>query len=262
MHYLVLVIGQDWEEQLAPYQENSMGTCDPKYLMWVDMSEEVKSDYQDSSPGVFTDTGEFLFKWDIRVHKLGLTDRVTETAHTDIYPDLHSCATKYSGCKFNVDTCQYGHWENPNSKLDWYQLASEPDSRWHDYLKLKPNTELSTSVKVKDIDWQSMKDKKIKVAQTQWELFTQWLAKGFNSEDRNYPTLHFGIRAADTETGYETLESFISHSTSIAPFVFLHKGVWHERSMERPLNVWESQFQSMLDSLSPDELITVVDVHT
>ncbi len=34
-HFTVLVIGDNWEEQLAPYQENNMGTCPKEYLEWV-----------------------------------------------------------------------------------------------------------------------------------------------------------------------------------------------------------------------------------
>ena len=63
-HFLALVIGQDWEKQLAPYQENTMGDCPKEYLQFFDMSEEAISDYQGSTHGVFTDEGEFLFQWD------------------------------------------------------------------------------------------------------------------------------------------------------------------------------------------------------
>ena len=169
-HFLALVIGQDWEEQLAPYQQNHMGHCPQEYLEFFDMTEETILDYQGSTHGVFTDEGEFLLKWDERVKKLGLKNRVTEIPLTQAFPDFDTFVRKYCYYKFNPDYQKYGYWENPNAKWDWYQ----PGGRWDDYFKVKPNAELSTSLLAQDIDWKAMKDEKIKKATTKWEEFTQW----------------------------------------------------------------------------------------
>ena len=257
-HFLALVIGQDWEEQLAPYQENTMGDCPKEYLEFFDMTEETILDYQGSAPGVFTEDGEFLFQWDDRVKKLGLKDKVTDILFTQSFPDFDTFVRKYCCYKLDPIYKKYGVWQNPNAKWDWY----EPGGRWDDYFKVKPNVELSTSLLAKDINWKAMKDEKVKTATAQWEQFIQWLTQDPELRDPDIPFI-LNVRAADTniEIGYESFSDFMSHETSTAPFVYVHKGVWYERSMEEEQDVWGSQFQTMLDSLDPNELVTVVDCH-
>ncbi len=44
-HFSVLVIGDDVEEQLAPYQENNRDTCPKKYMEFVDKEDELLKTY-------------------------------------------------------------------------------------------------------------------------------------------------------------------------------------------------------------------------
>ena len=43
-HFTVMVIGDNPEEQLAPYQENNMGDCPQEYLEFNDLTESLKKD--------------------------------------------------------------------------------------------------------------------------------------------------------------------------------------------------------------------------
>ena len=58
-HFTVMVIGDNPEDQLAPYQENNMGTCPEEFLEfrdeteylrknWDEMSAEEKKEYDNS----------------------------------------------------------------------------------------------------------------------------------------------------------------------------------------------------------------------
>ena len=48
-HFTVLVIGDDVEKQLAPYQENNMGDCPEEFLEFRDVEEECRKDYEEDT---------------------------------------------------------------------------------------------------------------------------------------------------------------------------------------------------------------------
>ena len=48
-HFAVLVIGDNWEKQLAPYQENNMENCPKEYLEFHDVEEEYRLKYENDS---------------------------------------------------------------------------------------------------------------------------------------------------------------------------------------------------------------------
>jgi hypothetical protein len=50
-HFVVIVIGDDFEKQLAPYQENNMCDCPQQYLKFFDVEPECQDTYtQDTLP--------------------------------------------------------------------------------------------------------------------------------------------------------------------------------------------------------------------
>lgn len=48
-HFAVLVIGDDIEKQLAPYQENNMGDCPKEYLVFNDTEDEYREEYENGT---------------------------------------------------------------------------------------------------------------------------------------------------------------------------------------------------------------------
>ena len=48
-HYTCLIIGDNPEKQLAPFQENNMGDCPKKYLEFKDLEEEYAKDYEEGT---------------------------------------------------------------------------------------------------------------------------------------------------------------------------------------------------------------------
>ena len=55
-HFTVLVIGDNPEEQLAPYQENNMGDCPKEYLEFKDLESEYLEEYEDGTEERFVDS--------------------------------------------------------------------------------------------------------------------------------------------------------------------------------------------------------------
>jgi len=98
-HFTVMVIGNNPEEQLAPYHEYESTENDDKYVVDVDITEETLSDYE---------------------------------VHKEDGQSLADFAEDWNGVVLR-DGKIYRH-TNPNSKWDWYSLGG----RWSGLIKLKP----------------------------------------------------------------------------------------------------------------------------
>jgi hypothetical protein len=60
-HFCVLVVGQDPAKELAPFQENNMGTCPPEYLAWNADADGDETHPVTGAPGYWENAYD---KWD------------------------------------------------------------------------------------------------------------------------------------------------------------------------------------------------------
>ena len=86
-HFTVMVIGENPEKQLAPYQENNMGNCPEEYLSFVDETEYLKEGW----------------------------DKLTEEEKDEYGNSFREYAKDY---KKHPDEERYGFYENLNAKWD------------------------------------------------------------------------------------------------------------------------------------------------
>ena len=137
-HFTVLVVGQDIEKQLAPFQENNMGDCPREYMEFEDEGDELRRRYaEESEEMVVLPDGEQVVYWNKRVadaEKNGRLERV-QVPHKVRFATFEAFADEYASGK-DEETGRYGYWHNPNSKWDYWQLGG----RWTGYFKLKPGT--------------------------------------------------------------------------------------------------------------------------
>ena len=146
----MLVIGNNPEVQLAPYQENNMGNCPEEYLEFNSTEEDYLYDYNNKTvTKVVMPDGRLLNAWDeeLRVKgSIGLDSdshivpdllEKREVPFKEIYKDFDEYMKDLHGYEEKDEKMgKYGYWENPNPKWDWYQLGG----RWNGFFKLKsPN---------------------------------------------------------------------------------------------------------------------------
>lgn len=181
MHFTVLVIGDNYEKQLAPYQENNMDDCPKEYMKFFPADEEYAEEYETG-----TDTrikmpdGRLLKNSDKEFHvkesdnctKIVVPEELerVEVPLKEIYPTFDDFCVQYLGYKKkDPETGKYGYWENPNRKWDWYQVGG----RWCGFFKLKEGAKgevgspgllsppaeegNADSVMKKDIDFEGMR---------------------------------------------------------------------------------------------------------
>lgn len=146
-HFTVLVIGNNPEEQLAPFQENNMEDCPKEYLEFNDVEDKYLSEYKnDTVTKVVMPDGRLLNSWDeeFRVsgqigfgtHSHNVPDELDsrEVPYTELYSTFEEFMSDWKGYSSRDEQMKrYGYWENPNAKWDWYQLGG----RWTGFFKLK-----------------------------------------------------------------------------------------------------------------------------
>jgi len=283
-HFSVLVIGDDVDEQLAPYDEN-----------------------RETAP---------------RRHYLDAKFIASMAKHHGIDPaDLHALAEKmekWKACPGGVDAkglyalTTY----NADRKWDWYEVGG----RWSGFFHLKPITAThgaadgaatgaaksdsacADAARKGDVDFNSMRAAAEEKAREVWRAYAASIAGTpaalpwvvFDAKVRARELTRDAARRAyraqprvkafhdamepllgpfvSLEEFPITEEDYVSgqRRAAIAPFAYVRDGVWHERgemgwfgcvSNERADDEWYAEVEAMLAELQDDTLLTLVDCH-
>lgn len=136
------------EEEMEPYSEN---TEDPRYLEFVDMTEETEEEYEEETTemvrlpdGTFVSphSKPFADKFVVRNGKVyqrkagpcshemrtakAKKMRVVRCPYNKVYPTLRKYAEERCGYTYDEVSQGYGYYTNPRSFWDWYQIGG----RW------------------------------------------------------------------------------------------------------------------------------------
>ncbi len=136
MHFAVAVITDGTktvEELLAPYQENNMGDCPKELLEFCNIDEEYRQQYESGGcEYVFMPDGRRLLPWDeeFRVDgSIGLSSHSHEVPehlekreipYKETFATFDDYMRDWCGYEKGPETGEYGYWENPNAKWDWW----------------------------------------------------------------------------------------------------------------------------------------------
>src|SRR2546423_237645 len=107
MHFLVIVVGDDVEGQLEPYETNNFGTCPDKYLAFQDDEDEYREFYL---TGVFDGPGV----------KAKHPERYRKPIR-EVFPTFDHYMAEVYGPR-DERTGRYGGWFNPNAEYDRYEI--------------------------------------------------------------------------------------------------------------------------------------------
>lgn len=224
-HFTVGVLtkdgGKSIDELLAPFQENNMGDC-PREYMEFNIADESEEELLDEYEGM---------KDEYETFELFLLNQYGYTKH------------ELSG--------EIGYWENPNAKWDWYEVGG----RWSGMLLTK-NGEYWDSAKLKDIDWEKMKELKEAKYTATWENEPEGIHRYFA-----------GILEDDTK------ESYVKRMCEFSTFAIITTdGIWYEEGMmgwfgmssstNEDVRSWsEAYFDKFIKDEDPETILTIVDCH-
>lgn len=151
-HFTVLVIGNNPEDQLKPFQENNMGDCPREFMEFNDSEDEYQKEYAEGTREMIVmEDGSLVSPYDERfkqktandpfglrssgrgyLYPAGTTKR--EVPFKELYGSVEEFVSDYHGTKSrDPEKGRYGYWDNPNKKWDWYSLGG----RWTGMLKMR-----------------------------------------------------------------------------------------------------------------------------
>lgn len=229
-HFSVMVIGEDYVDQLAKFNEDIEM---PRYVKYTkaQLIEQKRKEIEDYKNGIYAEYLKDREAYACSCRNMKHLDYVRNEFPKSLKwkePRLYEEAIKcYSPEEIGLEGEVYTT-ENPNSKWDWYVVGG----RWAGMLKLKdgivgipPNFSYG---------WEEKEKKKI--------------------IDANMVDI--------------ARKSQISNIDNITCFVFLKDGVWHEKGemgwfacVTDEKTDWEDQFKKLVRELPEDSLITIVDCH-
>jgi hypothetical protein len=143
MHFPILVVGGNYDDQLAPF-------CEELRTHFNDLTEEYTQEYETETMEIveFADGRRFskydkaLEQYWKRACKFGHSSedklvlppdaKLKTIPFKDFYPTFEKFADEWHGAEPD-EGGRYGYWYNPQAKWDWYKLGG----RWPNFLPLK-----------------------------------------------------------------------------------------------------------------------------
>lgn len=240
-HFLLLVVGDDPDDQLAIYN----------------MNLAVVS-YKDRLP-------------DSEI------DRIREQFEVESIDDVVDSIAEWTGYEGGYDEEGFFFWStvNPRGKFDWSIMGG----RWCGYLKLRPGCpgeigkrgagvaedeplpygDLSADrALLGDVDWNGMRQSLRSEAEDLWE---QAEAERLAGDEWRYK---YGIES------WMDREAFIEARSHPATFAVLKDSEWYERGNKgwwglildaEPVTLWHQQFDELIEDCAPETLLSVIDCH-
>ena len=264
-HFTVGVIADklsDVDNMLAPYQENNMGDCPREYLEWVSVTSEYREDYsKDTRTMVKLEDGSLVSVYDSRFEVTTKNEKngVTEVTHivpenltkvevpiSEIYPTFEEFM-EYIGYDFDEEMQDYGYWENPNAKWDWYEVGG----RWNNILLVKDTVDVVevgepsflnldsakksapegykwvNACKLKDLELDKMMEGAYNKAIRFWELIIE-KAEPKNSDEEE--EIKWCLYRPEYYTNrYSSKEEYAKYQSMFNTYALLDKDGWHSK---------------------------------
>ena len=272
-HFTVVIIGENPEEQLAPFDEEiEVPEYKKKVVSKKDKQMFINLYTTDSSNRDYAP----ITKEEAKVNKKLSFDKLYEKYSED-----------WNGNVWRKDA--NGEWSeystyNPNSKWDWYVLGG----RWRGFFKAKkekkgicgdsgglykiePTPGWYDQLKKGDIDFQGMRNLVINKAIQTYKKFEKKFKEDPKCKNFN-PYFDFGVENKGNRNNFipESREEYINRQKHIAPYAVIKNGKWHEKgqmgwfgmsSNDKKPRDWEEEFISLFEDVSDDTLVSVFDCH-
>lgn len=264
------------EQLLAPYQENNMDDCPKEYLQFFSTSAKHRSEWEnESTEKVKLKDGRLVWPWSDEANG----GEVVTVTYKKLYPTFKEFLEDYICSTFDEEMQDYGYWENPNARWDWYRIGG----RWKGMLKAKKGDKGEpsfvcpikdkdgrfSSAKIKDIDF-SPDTEKYNNALRWWEVVMEDspLKPGERKSDFfNYYKKEYLLKK------YKDKETYAKIQSSFSTFaVILPDGTWCEKgkmgwfgcssdSAEESFD-WDMKYKEcFIDKADPEWTLTIVDCH-
>lgn len=261
-HFSVLVIGENYEDQLRPYQENNMGDCPEEFMEFepIDFKEEGYETMEAAIEDGYAEHEGQVGRWD------------NPNAKWDWY-------------------CLGGRWTG------YFKLKSGAVGQTGTPGIMTPSAKegFADQCRKGDIDIEWMRNDERERAESRYdkamsiiagESFKTWknvvaeCNEDYSKAREIYNNQPVLVRfRADDELGWNGPDEFVvpreeyvkeAMNGALSTFAIIKDGKWYERgkmgwwacvSDEKETDVWNAEFATMFNSLPDDTIISVVDCH-
>lgn len=270
-HFSVLVIGDNVEQQLAPYHEFECTGEDDQYVQDVDVTDECREKGLD---------------W------YGFEDRtITSMDQLDLGGNHKYGYALVDGAGALLKAVKR---TNPNRQWDWWVEGG----RWSGFLRTKDGASVDSAM-AKDIDFAGMRDMAGTEAGDEWDsaraaltaagapltwdswehtreaLFKDNIGAArahYNAQPSVVALRDFSGLYTTADVYMQPREAFVTAARNRAavPYALVCRGEWTARGKtgwwgvstdDMSQDDWNKAVNEMLDTLPPDTLLTIVDCH-
>lgn len=245
-HFAVAVFchaddGEELKRLLAPYQENNMGDCPKEYLKFYSVEQEHREQYE-------TDT---------------IPHKGEEIAASVLYPTFEEYMEEYAGYTKDTEKGEYGYWENPNARWDWWQIGG----RYSNWFKTKSGLS-ADYCQIGELDL-SLDQKEYQRAIRFWEINVEGAPL---QPDENEDDFFNFYNPEYLRKQYGTKEEYATSQADCAPWAFVtFDGVWCEQgkmgwwtandATRDSRTAFREAFHKTLQAAAPTDYIVLVDCH-
>lgn len=266
------------ERQLAPYQENNMNDCPKEFLQFNSVEQEGRKNYETNTTyKVKTPDGRLLWPWDetfrvpgqighgTNTHKVpeGAGYEEVEIKVSELYPTFEQYMEEYEGYKKDPEKGEYGYWENPNAKWDWWRIGG----RYSNWFKTKSG-QLVNYGQIGELDF-SLDQKQYQHAIRFWEVNVEGAPLQPGEDESDFFNFY---RPEYYLAQYGTKEEYATSQADFAPWAFINfEGVWCESgkmgwfaandATKDSRVAFREAFHKALQGAAPTDYIVLVDCH-
>lgn len=199
--------------------------------------------------------------------------------HKEIYQTLQDYVKDYVEAPWDEEKQDYGYWENPNAKWDWWQIGG----RWKGFLKASGGEKGEISLvypiedergkyaqaRVGDIDFEPDQENYNKKLRW-WEVVVENSPLRPGESEKDFFSAYkkeFYINRYKTKETYAKIQSSVVTHAVIMP-----DGKWYQKGdmgwfglsseTEEESYDWDMHFkENFIDKADPDWILTIVDCH-
>ena len=291
-HYTVMVIcrkgtGDDVESLLAPYDENIEVAPYVRYTkaqLIADELERILTARRSHQAALAAESEEAYLKLAeasderyLRNYAYAKKDVPEKFLTVDVNDEkavYKLLREEWENDSFDEDG-NYLSTYNPASKWDWYEIGG----RWDGMLKLKKGGETNEDY-ASEIDWDAMsslsEEDKERSGRYWDEYVLRKLPKGVSEDEaKEYFAKEFGFDIHTPQyylQAYGTKEGYLRHLGLWTTYAVLDNKGWHSAGemrwfgfsseSDQEARDWEENFRArFIDTLDPDDVVTIVDCH-
>ena len=308
MHYLLAVITKDKptyetiKKLMAPYQENNMGDCPKEYLKFNSTREDCMDQYNRWTRTMYRDehgelyhNDESRFEKTIKIEERNQYDNwhcrdgecftydytgytKIEIPYKDIWETFDEYLKDHCANEWDEEAQDYGYWENPNRKWDWYQIGG----RYAGFIRVNENTAVdygfgekswgwgSENPYIKDGDIISVDSARVKDIIQHDGKETEHLGRKWDlivgneepkNEDERIEKI-YGYSPQYYINTYGTKEKYIELESQFNTFAVITKdGKWYDEYEIGACKFKDEYKRLVFDNAEDDDFLTIVDYH-